>query len=71
MSAECMSNSPSDTKEIKLPEDIGKEAAFRLLEEVYRGGCVDSICQPLVLLFMVLTGKDVSKIVLGPLTPYS
>lgn len=71
MSAESMSGSPNKDKDIKLPEDVGQEAAWRLLEEIYRGGCVDSTCQPLVLLYMVLTAKDVSKIVLGPLTPYS
>lgn len=71
MCAESISSSPGEDKEIKLPEDIGQEAAWRLLEEIYRGGCVDTVCQPLVLLFMVLTAKDVSKIVLGPLTPYS
>ncbi|KAK7087093.1 rRNA-processing endoribonuclease [Halocaridina rubra] len=71
LSAESISNPPSDDVDIRLPEDIGQEAAWRLLEEIYRGGCVDSLCQPLVLLFMILTSKDISKIVLGPLTPYS
>ncbi|KAK3876860.1 hypothetical protein Pcinc_018390 [Petrolisthes cinctipes] len=72
LSAEAMSDARGEeTPEDKLPEDVGREAAWRLLEEVYRGGCVDSTSQPLVLLFMVLAPTDVSKIVLGPLTPYS
>lgn len=69
--AEAMSNIPGEDDETKLPEDVGKEAAWRLLEEIYRSGCVDTLCQPIVLLFMVLAPKDVSKIVLGPLTPHT
>ncbi|XP_071542585.1 RNA 3'-terminal phosphate cyclase-like protein [Panulirus ornatus] len=69
--AEAMSDIPEDGGETKLPEDIGKEAAWRLLEEIYRGGCVDTLCQPMVLLFMVLTPKDVSRIVLGPIAPHT
>ncbi|KAK8720798.1 hypothetical protein OTU49_013098 [Cherax quadricarinatus] len=69
--AEAMSNAPEEDSATKLPEDVGREAAWRLLEEIYRGGCVDTICQPFVLLCMALTPKDVSKIVLGPLAPYT
>uniref|UniRef100_A0A2P2I5U9 RNA 3'-terminal phosphate cyclase-like protein n=1 Tax=Hirondellea gigas TaxID=1518452 RepID=A0A2P2I5U9_9CRUS len=53
---------------ILSPEEVAEEAVFRLLEEIRRGGCVDSYSQPIVLLFMVLGPKDVSKIMLGPLT---
>ncbi|MPC59871.1 RNA 3'-terminal phosphate cyclase-like protein [Portunus trituberculatus] len=53
------------------PEEIGQEAASRLLEEIWRGGCVDAIAQPLLLTFMALAPTDVSKAVLGPLTPYT
>nr|XP_045619769.1 RNA 3'-terminal phosphate cyclase-like protein [Procambarus clarkii] len=69
--AEAMSNAPGEEAETKLPEDVGREAAWGLLEEIYRGGCVDTLCQPFVLLCMALTPKDVSKIVLGPLAPYT
>ena len=55
----------------KLPEDIGKEAAWRLLEEIWSGGCVDSFSQQYILLFMALASRDVSKIVLGPLTNHT
>lgn len=49
----------------ELPEDIGREAALRLLEEVWRGGVVDSTHQPLVLMMMVLGPEDVSKVRFG------
>ncbi|XP_049957172.1 RNA 3'-terminal phosphate cyclase-like protein [Schistocerca serialis cubense] len=54
-----------------VPEDIGREAAYRLLEEVYRGGCVDSVFQSHTTLFMALTPKDVSVCITGPLSPYA
>ena len=69
MCAESMSRTPG--QEVATPEEIGKEAASRLLEEIYRGGCVDAIAQPLLLTFMALAPADVSKAVLGPLTPYT
>ncbi|XP_002171218.2 RNA 3'-terminal phosphate cyclase-like protein [Hydra vulgaris] len=53
------------------PEDLGKAAAFDLLQEVYAGGCVDSRHQSLALVYMALGQMDVSKIMLGCLTPYT
>lgn len=52
-----------------VPEDLGKEAAMNLVDEIYRNGCVDSPFQAMVAMFMALGKKDVSKIVTGPLTP--
>lgn len=54
-----------------IPEDIGTAAAHRLLQEIYLGGCTDSCSQALALLSMALGQKDVSKIILGPLTEYT
>ncbi len=54
-----------------VPEDIGLQAAYNLLEEIYRGGCIDSSQQYLAFLFMVLNQKDVSRILSGVLSPYS
>uniref|UniRef100_A0A671L8N6 MCC regulator of WNT signaling pathway n=1 Tax=Sinocyclocheilus anshuiensis TaxID=1608454 RepID=A0A671L8N6_9TELE len=54
-----------------LPEDLGRNCAKLLLEEVYRGGCVDSTNQSLALLYMMLGQQDVSKTLLGPLSPYT
>ncbi|XP_029047613.2 RNA 3'-terminal phosphate cyclase-like protein [Osmia bicornis bicornis] len=52
-----------------VPEDLGKEAAMKLIDEIYRNGCVDSPFQPMTAMFMALGKKDVSKVVTGPLTP--
>ena len=41
------------------------------MEEVYRGGCVDSTVQSLALIMMALGPRDVSKVVTGPLSNYS
>ena len=52
-----------------LPEDLGRAAAGLLLDEVERGGCIDSRAQPLVLIFMALGPEDVSRVRLGQLSP--
>lgn len=36
-----------------------------------QGGCVDSRHQSLALLYMILGQRDVSKLLTGPLTPYT
>ncbi|KAK8377365.1 hypothetical protein O3P69_013774 [Scylla paramamosain] len=74
--AEAMSHTPGQEGGVagaaaSTPEEIGEKAASRLLEEIWRGGCVDAIAQPLLLTFMALAPTDVSKAVLGPLTPYT
>ena len=53
------------------PEDNATPLCRRLLEEVYRGGCVDSTCQSLAALMMALGPSDVSRCVTGPLSPYT
>ncbi|XP_063624374.1 probable RNA 3'-terminal phosphate cyclase-like protein [Cydia splendana] len=57
--------------ETSLPEDLGRECAQKLLDEIYRGGCVDSALQWLVALWMALGQKDVSVCVVGPLSDYT
>ncbi|XP_014234900.1 RNA 3'-terminal phosphate cyclase-like protein [Trichogramma pretiosum] len=52
-----------------FPEDIGKEAANKLFDEIYRNGTVDSPFQSMTALFMAFSGRDVSKVVVGPFTP--
>lgn len=54
-----------------VPEDVALQATHNLLEEIYRGGCVDSSNQYLACLFMVLNQKDVSRVLTGILSPYS
>mmetsp|Transcript_68133 Transcript_68133/g.133966 ORF Transcript_68133/g.133966 Transcript_68133/m.133966 type:complete len:517 (+) Transcript_68133:47-1597(+) len=50
------------------PEDVGRDAAMMLLQEIYKGGVIDSMHQPLVLQLMVLTPEDVSKVRFGVLS---
>ena len=59
------------TQARQLPEDLGVEAAARLLEEVRRGGCIDTNLQSLALLWMLLTPEDVSRIRIGTLSQYT
>jgi RNA 3'-terminal phosphate cyclase-like protein len=49
----------------ELPEDVGKEAALELMNEILRGGCVDTTNQPTVLTLMALCPEDVSKVRFG------
>lgn len=55
----------------ELPEDLGKRGACMLLEEIRRGGCIDTSCQSLALIWMCLTPEDVSRIRLGTLSQYT
>nr|SVE85487.1 EOG090X05X4 [Daphnia pulicaria] len=71
LSAEATSNPQGDKQVPSVAEELGEIAALRLLEEIYRGGCVDSSNQHLVLLLMALGPKDVSRVLLGPLSPYT
>lgn len=70
LGAEVVST-PQGQGEMQLPEDLGRNCAKLLLEEIYRGGCVDSTNQSLALLYMTLGQQDVSKTLLGPLSPYT
>ncbi|NXA53090.1 RCL1 protein, partial [Nothocercus julius] len=70
LSAELASN-PQGQGAAVLPEELGQSCAKLLLEEIYRGGCVDSTNQSLALLLMTLGQQDVSKVLLGPLSPYT
>lgn len=54
-----------------LPEDVGSSAANALLEQIREGGVVDSANQPVALVLMALGPEDVSRIRLGPLTPFA
>jgi len=69
LSAEACSNASGSG--VSVPEDVGLLAAQRLLEEIYRGGCADSLSQSLAALYMCLGQTDVSKYLVGPLSPYT
>lgn len=66
-----MSNVVSNGEEPSIPEDLGTAAAQRLLYEIYLGGVTDSTSQALAILNVALGQKDVSKIVIGPLTEFA
>jgi RNA 3'-terminal phosphate cyclase-like protein len=70
MSAEvCLDTLATSSRE--LPEDVGVRGAIALLEEIRRGGCVDTGVQSLVVLLMCLTPEDVSRVRIGTLSPYT
>ncbi|KAL0965851.1 hypothetical protein UPYG_G00286580 [Umbra pygmaea] len=62
---------PQGQGEQVLPEDLGRNCAKLLLEEIYRGGSTDSANQSLALLYMTLRQQDVCKVLLGPLSVYT
>lgn len=70
LSAEVCSN-PSGSGSPTVPEELGVLGAKMLLEEIFRGGCADSASQSLVALFMSMGPTDVSKFLIGPLSPYT
>ncbi|UJR22454.1 hypothetical protein I4U23_025512 [Adineta vaga] len=59
------------TTTITIPEDLAKEAVFKLLDEIYKAGVVDSFGQALTFHYMALNQADVSKVITGPLNSYS
>ncbi|KAL7468071.1 hypothetical protein ACHAXS_008302 [Conticribra weissflogii] len=60
-----------ERRKIELPEELGQRSATLLLQEVLRGGCIDTHAQSFALLMMCLTPEDVSRIRLGPLSRYT
>ena len=72
--SECMTVPPaalSSTTQTQTPEEVALHAARLLLEQIARGGCVDGRHQWLVLLLMALGKEDVSKCLIGDLTPHT
>ncbi|EDW82699.1 uncharacterized protein Dwil_GK10124 [Drosophila willistoni] len=69
--ADCTSNTRKESESPSIPEELGQEAAMRLLDEIYRGGCCDSSYQWLAALYMALSQKNVSKFVTGALSTYT
>ena len=53
------------------PEDVGQKCGRFLLQEVFRGGAVDTRNQSLVLLLMAMASDGVSRVILGELTDYA
>jgi len=71
LSAEVCSNPAGSGLGPTVPEELGVMGAQLLMEEIFRGGCADSLSQSLAVLLMGLGPPDVSKFVVGPLSPYT
>ena len=54
---------------VALPEDVGQRAARLLLEEVNRGGAVDSSHQALMVALAACGPAELHRFRLGPLSP--
>lgn len=65
------STAASQIKSQLDPEEIGKSAAEALLENIYRGGCVDASHQGFIVFLMALGPDHVSKVRFGALTQFS
>jgi RNA 3'-terminal phosphate cyclase-like protein len=48
-----------------VPEDIGKQCAYQLLETISRGGCVSPISASSVMILMAMGSEDVGRVRLG------
>ncbi|KAJ0013245.1 hypothetical protein Pint_21701 [Pistacia integerrima] len=59
-----------EKEELTPPENVGEEIASFLLEEIQKGGVVDSTHQGLLFLLCALCEPDVSKVRVGKLSPY-
>lgn len=55
----------------ELPEDLGVKGAALVLEEIRRGGCVDTSAQTLAFFLMCLGPEDVARIRVGTLSQHS
>lgn len=53
----------------QTPEDVGERASYMLLEEISKGGVVDTSHQGMVLLMCAFGPEEVNEVRLGPLTP--
>jgi RNA 3'-terminal phosphate cyclase-like protein len=60
-----------NTVQQRVPEDVGRQAACMLLEEVSKGGVVDTSHQGLLLLLCAVGPEEINEARLGPLTPYA
>ena len=71
IASETCLDSSKDSRGALLPEDLGVRAAAMLLDEVRKGGCIDTGAQSIVLLLMCLGPEDASRIRIGNLSQYS
>ena len=71
IAAETCMDPEKDGRGALLPEDLGVRCAAMLLDEIRKGGCIDSGAQSIAFLLMCLGPEDVSRIRVGTLTQYS
>eukprot|EP00002_Diphylleia_rotans_P005483 TRINITY_DN14633_c0_g1_i1.p1 TRINITY_DN14633_c0_g1~~TRINITY_DN14633_c0_g1_i1.p1 ORF type:complete len:359 (-),score=56.24 TRINITY_DN14633_c0_g1_i1:238-1314(-) len=67
----CMLSVDAAGESGETPEDLGSFVSRLMVQEIAKGGCVDTAHQCMMLLYMVLCPEDVSKIRFGKLTEYS
>ncbi|CRK23302.1 hypothetical protein BN1708_013667, partial [Verticillium longisporum] len=48
-----------------VPEDIGKQCAYQLLETIAQGGCVSRVSASIVLTLMAMGSEDVGRLRIG------
>ncbi|CAH8653575.1 unnamed protein product [Schistosoma rodhaini] len=71
-SAEAMSEPEGSDNVLMDAETIGKLAAHRLLDQIYRGGFIDSGTQSLAFVLMACeSGRNASRLAVGNLSEYS
>ncbi|TPX36730.1 hypothetical protein SmJEL517_g01166 [Synchytrium microbalum] len=68
---EVVADSLQNDYAFPTPEDLGIRTARLLLQEIKKGGCVDTISQWMVLLFMAMGPEDVGKVRLGALSTFT
>jgi len=71
ITAETCLDAAKDGRGALLPEDLGVRCAAMLLEEIRKGGCIDTGAQSIALLLMCLGPEDVSRIRIGSLSQYA
>jgi len=71
LAAETCLDASREGRGALLPEDLGVKAAAMLLDEIRKGGCVDTGAQSLALLLMCLGPEDVSRIRVGTLSQFT
>lgn len=71
MAAETCLDSSKHVRGAILPEDLGVKGAAMLLDEIRKGGCVDTGAQSIALLMMCLGPEDVSRVRVGTLSQYT
>ncbi|OTF74233.1 hypothetical protein BLA29_004000 [Euroglyphus maynei] len=68
---EAMSKPAESGGDVSIPEDVAKLATSNLFNDIYRGGTINTINQGMAAIFMAFTDRDLSKVIFGPLSPYT